>query len=216
MPPWGKVACKAASKKLPASSGKTPEKPPVEIVDLDSLPMCAKDPLALFKIRESFRAALKDSLGLYHKESADGMVSVTDALGEDWEDWKDHADVQALPFSSVIAKCKEASEELVKFQKSIDTWTPTISVPGKVKAFRQLHSVLVEQIAECSEYHAALDLLNQQERGEKKVQKRREREARNKLVQSMVRGNVPTVVARASISTINKLSTVIQSHSQVT
>ena len=152
----------------------------------------------------------------YTKVGADGRVNVVDSLAEDWEDWKEHSDVKALPFGAVMEKCKAANDELAKFQTSIDNWTTTVSVAGKVKLFRDLHKNLSEQITEVSEYHTALDVLNNQEKGDRKVQKRRQREARNKLTQALVLGNVLTVVARVSYShTVAQSSTVIQSYSRL-
>ena len=129
-----------------------------------------------------------------------GRTSKVDELADYWDDWKDHSDVKSVPFQDMIDKARGAAAELDTFQKGIDQWTVNIVVPGKTKRFRELLSCLNECSAEVSEYQAALDVLNQQSTGAVSIRKRREREARNKFCQLLVRkGDNPSCIARAPI-----------------
>ena len=162
--------------------------------------MSCQNPIVLFQVKESFRSACTDAMNSFYKETAEGRTSKVEELADDWDDWKDHSDVKSLPFQDVMDRARGAAAELDTFLRGIDQWTVKVVVPGKTKRFRELLSCLNECSAEVSEYQAALDVLNQQSKGAVSIRKRREREARNKFCQLLVRkGDNPSCIARAPI-----------------
>ena len=146
------------------------------MLDLDALPIACANPLVLFTVKESFRAACKDALNSCYRDTADGRVSKVSELKDDWQEWSSHADVQALPFQEVISKATDAAAQMSTFQSQIDKWSVEIVVPSKTRQFRQIFQTLQDCNSEVCEYMPALEVLNQQSKGEVSIRKARGQE----------------------------------------
>ena len=163
-------------------------------------------PFQLFSVRESFRVAVKDSLGRWQSETMSGVVTKSDELLEDLDEWKDHADVRALPYQEVMDKATACGTAMQNFLKAIDSWKLPLNIIEQRSTFRQLHSSLGQALGDLAEYASALEHLVASQSEGNKAHKRRQRGARDNLMAALVRELCPRIIARASIvSSIHRL-----------
>ena len=174
-----------------APKPKRKKTPAVEIVPLDDLEdRCVKSRL-LFRVQESFAAALEDKIDKWVVKTTDGDTTKGAQYVDRMKDWASHEFMLNMPWEEAGATATAAATALIEMRDGIKNWKIELDVTAKRELFAQLSKSFDEAMDALEDFHNTADRLEIKQKTQEQLAKDVRTSVQQKYYNQLVRDRVP-------------------------